>query len=448
MSFRDRVQQIPIFFAIIALLGGLFFAVMIPLGQEHNGEANFLTAYDVSKGNILEPFVVLGHGYGFSNRPADYYNYEVGIIDPDTAGGKEYQARMKSIKLTGATALAPDARRFTSFTYYPQAMGLFIGRLCNMSVYGAVILAHILNLMVYIALTFFAIRLLPLGKLALTAIALSPLCLFQAASLSPMATVYGLVFFFMAYVMYLSLDAAGSLGVQHLLIPAIILTALYMYDFPYLILGLLILHIPRTFFDSRKNYWKSFAIAMSPLLTYMLFQAIFTGFFPMGKGVYNGPLLYIKILIPSIYHGFTLWYRTLNYVGWQNFSLQPLVYWLPLLWLAILVMETPGEDIELENKYRIVLGGTFAGLFLAQMLSAYFAHGVTYIGLAQVVSNMDSRNIIMFLPMLGMALKPRKLRYEGEYMEPVSLLILAGVLAWAIWIFGVRMYGTGFLTYV
>ncbi len=89
--------------------------------------------------------------------------------------------------------------------YFPQAfaMGL-LGRIMDAPVLVIYYTSRILDLLGYLLLTFIAIRLIPFGKWILTVLALAPIAVYQASTVSPDAYTNGACFLFIAWVLKLA----------------------------------------------------------------------------------------------------------------------------------------------------------------------------------------------------------------------------------------------------
>ena len=96
--------------------------------------------------------------YAYENLNHDYSWADIG-----------FQSRM----------VRPETR-----VYYPMALGFFLGRILKLSFPLTVALAKLGNLLLYIAVCFFAIRLAERYKELVCLVALLPNCVFQASSLS------------------------------------------------------------------------------------------------------------------------------------------------------------------------------------------------------------------------------------------------------------------------
>ena len=69
----------------------------------------------------------------------------------------------------------------------------------NLSIYGVILMGRLFNLLTYVMLGFFAIRFIPCYKNLLAMLAVMPLSIYQAASLSQDAVLNGFGFLFIAF---------------------------------------------------------------------------------------------------------------------------------------------------------------------------------------------------------------------------------------------------------
>ena len=74
--------------------------------------------------------------------------------------------------------------QFSAVAYIPSACGLWLGRFLHLSFSMTFVLGRLFNLLSYVAIVFFAIRIIPTKKTLLTVIALLPTNIFIAANYS------------------------------------------------------------------------------------------------------------------------------------------------------------------------------------------------------------------------------------------------------------------------
>lgn len=84
-------------------------------------------------------------------------------------------------------------------SYIAQSTGIGISRVLHLPLLYGFYMARLLNLFVFIALVFAALCILPFAKWSMLALALLPMSLYEAASLSPDSLIIGLSLFAVAY---------------------------------------------------------------------------------------------------------------------------------------------------------------------------------------------------------------------------------------------------------
>ena len=179
---RNREANI---FLVLALCTGIAMAVINPPFHECDAGRHHRWAMDVSYGNLLSPIINLtGHGMDVVTVPKNFYVEKYHMTEPGTGEGGEYIRYLQTVKYSLESTEVEEDWVFTSLFYYPQAFGLFLGRTLKMSVYGVCVLSRICNLLVFLALTYGAIAITPVYKNILAVIALFPITIYQAASVS------------------------------------------------------------------------------------------------------------------------------------------------------------------------------------------------------------------------------------------------------------------------
>jgi hypothetical protein len=148
----------------------------------------------------------------------------------------------------------------------PQAvaMGLF-GRLANLPALSAFYLCRLAGLLSYLVLAWLAVRQIPFGKWILLVLAVSPMALFQAATLTPDAISNGIGFLFIAGCLRLAqCQELGWSDVKNLILLIFLLFLAKLNLVPLVLLPFLL--IPPAGFESRKLYVSLLAIAFALFL--------------------------------------------------------------------------------------------------------------------------------------------------------------------------------------
>lgn len=154
--------------------------------------------------------------------------------------------------------------RTTPLIYIPQALGITLARILDMNSIGLIFMGKVFNLIAYALIMAAAIYLLPFGKNILFAVALLPMSMHLAASMSYDTMIIALVSLFMAKVFSLAYkkEEAGSGDILFLsLLVAIFSPCKMIYST--LILSYMI--IPDQKFKNKKMKYAGFALILFSL---------------------------------------------------------------------------------------------------------------------------------------------------------------------------------------
>jgi len=443
ISKRLKVEYI---FLILALTGGIGMAVINPPSQECDGWEHYLRSVDVSYGNVLAPFVNLNHEKGVITVPKNINSFQFQVIDPGSQSGNTYLENLKQMKFAGEVREMKYESIFVSLFYIPQGMGLFVGRILGLSMYTSVVMARILNLIVYVLLTFFAIRKIPCGKNLLMLVALLPLSLYQSASCSPDAVLHGLSFLFLALCLYYAYGTEEVKKPYHGLILGVLLGLLFMCKYIYICMGLLVFLIPKKRFKDNKGYTKAFILAMIPLLI------IVTAMLPYLTGsvghmsaaqnegmtqlqfVTSNPVNFIKILCTTMLDKFEIYVEWLNTLGWMNYSLTPLTVIIPCFLTVIGVIDTNAVSAKIKLEDRVILFFTFLVCTAVMMLGLYISDGrINPVG-SNVILGVQGRYFIPVLILPFLALGSRKLKNHIDYFSMKTASVIGICLIYTEWV--------------
>lgn len=136
--------------------------------------------------------------------------------------------------------------------YLPQAAGCYLAMALGLSRMAAFALGDLINLAVYAALVWAALRSLPHGKTPVMLCALLPMALQQASSLSPDGFINGMAFLFLARLI-LAVERPGRLAWREALALALPAVLLAPAKAVYFLLLLLLPMIPRARFARRRD---------------------------------------------------------------------------------------------------------------------------------------------------------------------------------------------------
>ncbi len=422
-------------FLVVALLIGMAMAYISPPFQECDGYAHFMRAMDVSYGNVLLPTVDLIHESGEIKVPKNIADVYYVQIESDSGDGQAYCDYMKSIKFSRETMIQADGQGTMSLFYYPQALGLLLGRCLNLSVFGCIYLSKLMNLFLFVALAYHAIKITPILKNVLAVIALFPMTIYQASSQSPDAMLNGLCFLFVGMCLYYAYGDKEHLGWKQALKLGSVLAVIFLCKYVYICLGLLVFLIPAKKFGTKKDYLRCFGIALIPIIILFGF-----GYFGASSAVgasqasteegitqlayvKQHPAILIQTLISTFVAKFTDYMLWLNVLGSLNYSLGPLIYIVPMFALYVAGNDVNEYCLRVKMKDRVLALLAFGLVSAGIILGIYIGDGrINPVG-SIVVQGVQGRYFIAALPALFLVIMPAKIKnQDNKYSYKVMAL--------------------------
>jgi hypothetical protein len=234
--FRRWLADPAATFLVVALAVGVYLACVVPHFGGIDEPAHFFRAYQISTGRFL-PLHPDGSEFSGACVPPDVVRQ---VLDDGFAVLRHHAALegkppgpSKAVSLRGIPRCPDDAsRRFVTFStfgspvpYLPQAAAIGVMRSLGTSVDGMVLASRLAARAAYAALVWLAIRRATRSRLAVFAVGLVPVALFQAsASASHDAVTIALSLLVVSSALRLT-DRAG-LTLRHALVEATLLTSL------------------------------------------------------------------------------------------------------------------------------------------------------------------------------------------------------------------------------
>jgi len=204
-----QLHPVETIFLITATVFGLLFLVVVPPTQAPDEMTHFHRAYQLSQGRVLSESQDQGYG---DRMPADVYTgsrtlyadipshydrtFNYARLPTLLKKRVNFNGPQTFVHLEGSTVYSP-------VPYAPQVVGIEATKLVWPSVALMYYMARLANLVVWLVLMYVAIRLWPRYKWAVFALALTPMSLSQAATVSPDALGNSLSFLLIAFVLYL-----------------------------------------------------------------------------------------------------------------------------------------------------------------------------------------------------------------------------------------------------
>lgn len=443
-----RLERPEYIFVILATVMGIAMAVINPPFQECDGPSHFYKAMDVSYGNILGSFGNCSHGDGVINVPENVSDISYRQITPDGSEGSEYVNYLKTHKFSNVKVEMTYYESVTSIVYWPQGLGIFIGRALNLSIYGVILMGRLFNLLTYVILGFFAIRFIPCYKNLLAMLAVMPLSIYQAASLSQDAVLNGFGFLFIALCLYYVFDENVKLSWKHTLLLGFLLLGMFLCKYVYACMGLLVFLIPKNKFESNRKYWKAFAITLIPfaILCIYIMSRVSTGI--SGLQAVGGassdmtqlqylmanPLAGVKVIFSTVLVQTNEYLHQLNILGSLNYPLSMLMIIAPCFLTAVGMLDGQSMDGKIKVRQRVLLIVTFIITAVAVMLGLYIADGYANPVGAAVVGGVQGRYFIILIILPFIALVSDKIKHNINHFTIKVSAIMGIMLLYALFI--------------
>ena len=199
-------------YVFLALIFGLSLVFLTPPLQTPDEQDHLNRAYQLAEFNIFQyestvpsSLIKLFDTFGSMN----FNTYKKTSIDEIFA--------QKKVELNPQIKTEICARPFI-FPYFPQAAGMFIGKIFNRSPVELLYMGRIFNLLFAIVLIYFAIRTTPVLKWIFFLLGLMPMTLYLCASLSKDAMLIGLSFLLIAFFLRFAYGGDDKISTRNIIL--------------------------------------------------------------------------------------------------------------------------------------------------------------------------------------------------------------------------------------
>ena len=245
-----------IVFPVLAMTAGLCMVFVNAPFQAPDEASHFWRAYHVYKGNFISTKQgnlsggMIPKSVAQAHLPFEYLvGKNENRVEPHVIANGLKESFNKHDRIFVGMGFAA---LYSPVVYLPQVTGIAIGRILGLSALGMMYSARIMNLLFWIVVTTAAIRITPVFKWVFLLVALLPMNMFLAASLSADAPADGVTSLLLALVLW-ALWKKDTLHWPHLLAIGVSCVLLAFIKLPYVPLAGLILLIPASRFSGLKN---------------------------------------------------------------------------------------------------------------------------------------------------------------------------------------------------
>lgn len=377
---------------------------------------------------------------------------------------------LKSIQISEGQILPEKSNNFIGcyppIPYIVPSIVLCIGNLLNFSLLNLIYYVKLANLLLYILIVYIAIKLTPLHKWVFFLLALMPMTLYEAASLSADSFTMAISFLLIAVFFKFSFDnEKKEVNMQDILILFFLGLMIVLSKQIYIILLLLFFCIPLYKFENRKKMFSIFLSISLPLFLILgvwnyLIQGVYV---PISDQVsIQGQISFMLSNPTAIFIAFyksislnPLWYLTsfVGYFGWLDTPLPDLSIFIYLIVLILVsLFDKPLEklrksgsgkinDIKTGHKevinlsinlnQKLIILITFFTTFMAIIGLEYIAW--TSVGSA-IIDGVQGRYFIPIAPLLFVLLYNKKIKLNKRGFNGIVIMFEVMILSISLWL--------------
>ena len=390
------------------LLGLIYLTALTPLSVPDEA-THYQSAYELS--NVL----LLRADKRGTGDSADFDYTDFTLHHNTSAGYSRIAGSINAPAEQGEETAIPRPReRYYFLMYLPQAAGVAAARVLGFNFIWTFWLGRLFNLLFYVLLTWWAIRIVPRFKALFSLVALAPMSLHQAASFSYDAFVNALALLLFALLLRAILTEKpwDSRAFGTALVVNMLLTPAKVVYYPITALALL---IPNSRFRNKKTrIMVLLAFFLLPLLFMLLFRRrpltatavaaagsvvnregrhIYTLSFLLGH-----PAQTVKMFLSTALKDSVYWMECAVGFSFSGLTL-PVSDWIPLVYIALLVLASIQKEQEAHCLRRRVRCAFFAVAFVVSILVLLSMCVGWTSDTSDVIQGVQGRYFIPILPL-------------------------------------------------
>lgn len=423
-------------FLIFALLFGIVFVFATPPFQSVDENFHFYRAYAIASGQFTAE---KENSFSGSKLPKSIpilthkYDRLVKNINEKTSLS-EFKSNLQ-IKLEKSNTMFTgysNTALYSPAAYLAQSSGIAIGNLLNLPPLLLVYLGRIFNLIMYVILGYYAIKVIPILKPAVFLILLMPMNLSLGASLSTDAMLITLSLIFTALILkYIVTN--DRLTYKNAVFLSALSVAFALIKHHFFLLPLLFL-IPRERYDGK--YWQKLCLMILPaVFACLIWSKIVSDLYvPLREGadmyaqldfIAHNFLAFVLVLLKTIaVKTFRIIITMIGVLGWQDTRLDILTYILYPLAILYTAMNSVDRQIILSKFQTIILSSTLIISYLLIVTYMYLSWSPVGSG---IVTGLNGKYFItLLLPLLILIASKIKTKFtvNNNLICAFSFLIL------------------------
>ena len=376
----NKKPKLYLYYLKITVLIGISFALLTPLFYSYDENQHLIRSYNNSYGNfILQNSDIQKWPTKLGNLISDRFNF----IIPSTY--TTYKNSMSYLTDLGKSEessfkISSTAGPYLFVAYLASGLGMFLGRLFNLSFPIIFYLGRIFNVILYALIVSLAIKLCKKTSKLIFAFGLIPPVIFQSGSYS--ADVFTNAFCLLSFgLTFHYIESNKKIGVKELLVLLLVYSFTYLSKIAYFPITLLIWLIPKEKFKVN-SLWSKILVSLSGIILFG-FGTIYASKF--GIVQYSLPGVDVKLqMLNIIKNPFKYLYVIINtfqtmLIPLISASLGQLAYCgnlgdIEIILIIIgLIIVTLSTDLKLKNKDKFIIliyvicsiGASLSALYLS-----------------------------------------------------------------------------------
>lgn len=258
MKFKKIKLKVEMIFLLFSIIFGLLWMVILPPFQAPDEGSHFFRSYMIADGQLMCQNVNGSNAGAYIPATLKELGNAIGggkiIFHPEVRQDPNLIKKAFNIKVSKQKqfAVIPNTCVYSPAPYIPQSLGIIVGKIFNSPALGLFYLGRFFNLLFYIAICFIAIKIIPKFKGTLALLALTPMAIHQAASMSADGITISSSFLLIAYIFYLA--SREKINNKQLILLAIIGMVVTLCKIVYFPIVWLYFIIPYKLIGSKKKY--------------------------------------------------------------------------------------------------------------------------------------------------------------------------------------------------
>lgn len=431
INYRQKNKNIEKQFVFWAIIIGVFYALVMPIGFAPDEANHFRRAYEISMGHLVSDKTK--DGVGGRKLPSsinDVFSFKVTkskYKDVSNIVKKSNNNKKKDFQTFANTSL------YSAICYLPQTIGILIGRLLHLPMLFIVYLARLFNLAIWIAIIYFAIKRIPISKYTLMLIAFAPISMQAAASCQADAVTNAVAFALIAITLS-KIKTKTKITKKEGIIISFLAILMSMCKIVYIPICLLLFLIPKECFNNNKDkFMKIGLLALFVVLINIIWLAISSTYlveFQSGvnsseqvKLILTHPIYYANVLFSTYNQNFLYYYMTSlgQYLGYFHIQLSDLyIFFYSIFIMYTFICENSKNKLILDKKSKLLIIFIIVVCILLISTSLYVQW--TAVG-ANLISGIQGRYFIPLIPMALLLLNTKEIDSKKDNVLYVCMLI-------------------------